>query len=232
MSPEDFRAQLQYDWEWRLREFTLLINQLSNMSEDDKKIYRKTLLVMLYSHFEGFCKFAFETYLKLINEERIARSDANEYIIASSLLDVFHDIEYPGNICSDIFNINSTEKKFSKFFIRTHFIRSYNEILLQDIDISDRFSSEIVDTKSNLTLKVFVKILYRLGLPYDQFDSFDSTISNLLTRRGDIAHGKKVDGIEENHFKEIEMKIFEFINSLIILLTDSARNKAFLKREN
>ena len=99
MSPEDFRAQLQYDLEWREREFTLLINQLSNMSQDDKKIYRKTLLVMLYSHFEGFCKFAFQTYLKLINEERIARSDANEYIIASSLLDVFHDIEYPGNIC-------------------------------------------------------------------------------------------------------------------------------------
>jgi hypothetical protein len=232
MSPEDFRAQLQYDLEWREREFTLLINQLGNMSEYDKKIYRKTLLVMLYSHFEGFCKFAFLTYLKLINEERIARSEANEYIIASSLLDVFHDIEHSGNTCNNIFNIDSNEKKFSKFFVRTHFIRSYNEILLQDIDISDRFSSIIVDTKSNLTLNVLVKILYRLGLPYDQFDSFESTISNLLTRRGDIAHGKKVDGIDENHFMEIEMKIFEFINSLIILLTDAARNKAFLKREN
>jgi len=53
-----------------------------------------------------------------------------------------------------------------------------------------------------------------------------------LSIRSEMAHGKKVDGIEENHFMEIEMKIFEFINSLIILLTDAARNKAFLKREN
>ena len=153
MSPEEFRAQLQYDLDWRKKELALLTNQLSNMSKYDKRIYCKVLLVMLYSHFEGFCKTAFLTYLRLINEENITRSTATEYIVASSLLDVFHDIEYPniGNSCCDLFNISSNETRFSKFFVRAHFIRKLDEILLQEIGISERLSLKIIDTKSNLT---------------------------------------------------------------------------------
>jgi hypothetical protein len=186
---------------------------------------------MLYSHFEGFCKTAFLTYLKLINEESIIRSAATEYIVASSLLDVFHDIEYPniGNSCCDLFNISSNETKFSKFFIRAHFIRKFNEILQQEIDIPERFSLKIIDTKSNLTMKVFSMILYRLGLPSGQFDRYEIIITNLLARRGDIAHGKKVDGLDETKFRGIEENVFRIISDLTALLTEAAKNRAYLK---
>ena len=50
--------------------------------------------MMLYSHFEGFCKEAFKTYVRLINEEKIIRSKATECIVASSLAEEFHYIQY------------------------------------------------------------------------------------------------------------------------------------------
>lgn len=232
MSPEDFRAQLEYDLDWRKKELAILTNQLSNISEEDKKIYCKALLVMLYSHFEGFCKTAFETYVRLINEEKIIRSKATEYIVASSLVAEFHDINHTkniGNYCCDIFNISSNETKFKKNFIRAHFIRMFDEILNEEINISEKITGKIVDTKSNLTLTVFSNILYRLGLPPNQFDEYEGLISNLLTRRGAYAHGNKVDGINENQYKTIEKNIFEIISALITLLTKSAKNKSYLK---
>jgi len=232
MSPEEFRAQLEYDLDWRMKELALLTNQLSNISEEDKKIYCKALLVMLYSHFEGFCKEAFKTYVRLINEEKIIRSKATEYIVASSLGEEFHDIQYHkniGNNCCDIFNISSNETKFKKYFIRAHFIRMFDQILDQEIDISERITEKIVDTKSNLTLDVLSNILYRLGLPYNQFDAHEGLITTLLTRRGAYAHGNKVEGISEKDYKIIEKKVFDIISALVTLLTESAKNRSYLK---
>ncbi|VVB72728.1 Uncharacterised protein [uncultured archaeon] len=232
MSPEDFRAQLQYDLDWRKRELSLLTNQLGQIPETDKEIYCKALIIMLYSHFEGFCRVAFLTYLKQINDERMARSQANEYIIASSLLDIFHDIKYPKNVnknCCDIFNSSSIEAKFSKFFIYTELIRNLDEILQQEINIPEKISANIIDTESNLSPKVISRILYRLGLPYDEFDKYKGTICNLLRRRNGYAHGDNVAGIKENEYRKLENEVFRIISDLMMLLTDAAERKSYLK---
>jgi len=232
MTPEDFRAQLEYEIDWRQKELRIYENQLSNISEDDKKIYCKALLVMLYSHFEGFCRMAFLTYLKLINDEKIIRSSAIENITATSLFDVFHDIQHPdkpNNKCCDLFKLSSTETKFSKFFIHTHFIRRLEEILAQEINISETISEKIVDAESNLSPKVIRKILYRLGLPYDRFDNYEGNINNLLKRRNDYAHGNYVEGIKEKDYRYLKKQIFIIISDLMSLLTDAATAKSYLK---
>jgi hypothetical protein len=77
---------------------------------------------------------------------------------------------------------------------------------------------------------VFNNILYRLGLPYDQFDEYKGLIMSLLKRRGAYAHGNKVEGISEHDYKIIEGKIFDIISELVTLLTESARNRSYLKR--
>lgn len=232
MSPEDFRAQLQYDLDWRKREIAILANQLDFISENDKEIYCKALIVLLYSHFEGFCRLAFLTYLKLINDEKITRSCATEYIIASSLLDLFHDIKHTKNFnsnCCDIFNVSSNEVKFSKHFIQTQFIRKFDEILMQEINISEKLSANIVDAESNLSPKVISRILYRLGLPYDEFDRYKGNICNLLKRRNSYAHGDHVVGIKERDYRDLEESIFSMISDLMMLLTSAAENKCYLK---
>lgn len=231
MSPEDFRGQLQWDLDWRKKEMAVFTNRLSSMPAEDKEIYCKALLVMLYSHFEGFCRNAFLTYLRLINDEKIKRTFATEYIIASSLIDIFHDLKYinKDNYCCDLFNITSDETQFSSFFVRAHFIRKFGDILSEEVNITGELPGKIVDTKSNLWPNVLSTILYRLGLPHDEFDSYTSIICNMLHRRNDYAHGKEVDGIKEDEFRNIEKNIYDIFSDLIALLTKAAQNKSYLK---
>lgn len=235
MSPEDFRAQLEYEFNWRQKELALLKNQLSNIPEADKKTYCKALIIMLYSHFEGFCRMAFLTYIKLINDEKITRSDAKEHIIASSLLDVFRDIENPDKPDSKrckTFKISSDETKFQKFFLHIQFIREFETILQQKIDISDKLSKDIADPESNLGPKVMQKILYRLGLPYDKFNEYTGVIQHLRLRRDDFAHGEPVEGIKEKDYRDLEEKVYIIISDLIMLLTNAAENKSYLRTAN
>ena len=231
MSPEGFRAQLQWDLDWRNREMVVLTNQLSNMPAESKEIYCKALLVMLYSHFEGFSKHAFLTYLRFINDERIKRTATKECIVASSLIDVFHDLQYASEnkYCCDTFNIASDEKQFSRFFVRAHFIRKFQDILEEEININGDMQGIIVDTKSNLWPNVFSTILYRLGLPHDEFNNYNNMICNMLHRRNDYAHGKEVDGINENEYKRIERAVYNLFSDLIVLLTRAAQNRIYLK---
>ena len=53
---ENIRTQLEGELKWRLDEIHFLHNQQNHISnEKDQNCYRKALVVMLYSHFEGFC---------------------------------------------------------------------------------------------------------------------------------------------------------------------------------
>lgn len=231
MSPENFRGELEWDLDRRKKEMVVFTNLLNNMPNQDKEIYCKALLVMLYSHFEGFCRYAFLTYLRFINDEKIKRSSAKESLIASSLMDVFHDLKYVNNgrYCCDAFNITSDETQFSRFFVRAHFIRKFEDILSEEVNISGEMPGKIVDTKSNLWPNVFSTILYRLGLPHNEFDNYTSVICNMLHRRNAYAHGIEVDGIKEDEFRTIEGKIYAIFSDLITLLTKSAKNKSYLK---
>jgi len=233
MTPEDFRAQLEHELDWRQKELRVYANQLSSIHEEDKRIYCKALIVMLYSHFEGFSRMAFLTYLKLINDEKIARSLAKENITASSLLDVFHDLQYPDKsnekCCCELFKSPSMETKFSKFFIYTHFIRKLDEIFEKEVYISEDMSDRIVDAESNLTPRVIRKILYRLGLPYDAFDQYEGIICRLLIRRNNYAHGDNAEGINEVDYHNLERDVNIMISDLMVLLTEAARTKSYLR---
>ena len=66
----DIRAQIEEEITWRSDEIRFLKNQLSNIQkETEKEKYRKSLVVMLYSHYEGFSKTIFQIYINEINPE-------------------------------------------------------------------------------------------------------------------------------------------------------------------
>ena len=61
MDLDDVIAQIEEELTWRMDELRFLRNQLANIpDEKNKKRYRKTLIVMLYSYYEGFSKSAFQ----------------------------------------------------------------------------------------------------------------------------------------------------------------------------
>ncbi len=97
----DLRKQLELDLEWRQKEMRLFYNMLSNIDDDEeKRSYCKALIVMLYSHFEGFCKLAFSIYIDIINQESLRCSQVNVNLAVISLGEIFQGINDPNKNCS------------------------------------------------------------------------------------------------------------------------------------
>jgi len=103
------RAQIEEDLDWRLSEIAFFTAQLNNFKqlkegkeekervEKDKKRFRKTLVLMLYAHFEGFFRFSFKVYVNTLNEEKINLSEALDVLVASSLHKEFSDYDEAKN---------------------------------------------------------------------------------------------------------------------------------------
>ena len=66
MTADELRAALEADMAWRQEDLAFFKNQLNNISEDDKDRYRKSLVLILYSHMEGFVKTSLQTYIQYI----------------------------------------------------------------------------------------------------------------------------------------------------------------------
>ncbi len=60
MSLSQLWTEIENEQSWRFDEIRFFQNRLAEIkSEEDREKYRKALVLILYSHFEGFCKFAF-----------------------------------------------------------------------------------------------------------------------------------------------------------------------------
>jgi hypothetical protein len=96
MSLLDIRAELEADQVWRREELVFFQNQSGLIESSEKKDqYRRALVVMLYAHFEGFCKFALTLYVTSINNAGVTCGDVTPAIAASSLSDIFAALRNP-----------------------------------------------------------------------------------------------------------------------------------------
>ena len=90
MTPLDLRAQLEHDLTWRLDELRHLRNLLTYEEKEDlRRELRKAIIVMLYAHFEGFCKVAFQSYVSAVNALSRPRRDVNKHLRASAMAGTF-----------------------------------------------------------------------------------------------------------------------------------------------
>jgi len=229
----DIRAQLEEELTWRQDELRLLRNQLSYIeSEDDKRRFRKALLVMLYSHYEGFCNIAFQIYISAINDEALKRTDVNTHLAALSLSKVFDAYENkdikPEHYKKIFKRKLPEERKLHRFARQIDFVENLNDFWNQTVVIPE----DIVDTESNLWPVVLQKLLYRLGLPHDYFKDQEKDIFYLLNLRNGISHGRNKEGLDERLYQSIEKATIHIMENIIHLIIDALRNKSFLAIHN
>jgi MAE_28990/MAE_18760-like HEPN len=227
MNPADFRAQLEEDLSWRLDEIRLLRNQLVNISsEADKLRYRKAIILVLYSHFEGFCKTAFSTYANAVNERRIRCGDANPSLVAASLDTVFRALSDP-NKKADIFRRQLPDDvPLHRFARQVEFIQGITDINDKPVELNP---DEVVDMESNLKPVVLRKILYRLGLSPNQFSTDEGNMHRLLGRRNNIAHGAERGGVEQDELETLESLTLRIQTRVMIELTEALSQQKYLK---
>lgn len=227
MRLSDIRIQLEEDLSWRSDEIRLLRNQLAYIKdEEDQLRYRKALVVMLYSHYEGFCKAALSIYADAINQENTTCGDVTECIAAASLAHVFKEFDNPFKKASFFKDDLPNDSELHRFARQAELLYRLGEVWKQPVSIP---TEVVVDTESNLKPIVLRKILYRLGFTYNAFKDKEASINELLNRRNNIAHGVQKLGIDANEYEGIEKITFSIMDALLRMIVDALNNKIYKK---
>ena len=223
---QEIRAELEQELTWRTDEIRFLKNRLEDIAGSKQKmLYRKSLVVMLYSHYEGFFKFALLIYVRTINAEGIKCSDANSAIVAGAWHEIFKAMEQ-GDKKERIFRKPLPgEDSLHRYARRREFVEQLPDFQSTNVTIPDT----TIDTESNLWPEVLQKNLYRVGLQHDIFGSNDGTISKLVNRRNDVAHGSRRDGLTAEKYSEMERAVFRMMDDFMLLIVSALRNNAFKK---
>jgi hypothetical protein len=224
MNLADLRAELEADRAWREEEIRAFQNRGSEIEDKGElKRYRRALVLLLYAHYEGFCKFAFTLYATTINSSGISCGEATYAVAAASLNDMFRNLRNPQKKC-DLFRRElPDDAKLHQFAREREFIEQTAEVEKRPVKIPD----DVVDTESNLTPVVLKKNLYRLGLPHDQFEAHDDDIHQLLNLRNGVAHGDLKDGIEETAYMRLRAATFAIMTGLGTGIMKALAEKAY-----
>lgn len=225
MNIADFRAQLEDELSWRSDEIRFFQNQCALVPRENQDKFRRALVLLLYSNFEGLCKFALTLYINAINAENVQCKDATHAVAAASLFDVFQYLRDGTGKAKNFKKLGLPDDKDLHRFVRDReFLRSATQIMSGHVTIPER----IIDPESNLNPEILRKILFRLGLPHDQFEDIEPEITTLLKLRNKIAHGETKEGINDVLYNKLNKSAFHIMNSIIRGITESLIEKKYL----
>ncbi|ACA57147.1 hypothetical protein FDC45_03160 [Clostridium botulinum] len=224
MKYDDFEKILLEDLGWRKKE----ISQLYLMASDvENEILLKSMILILYAHWEGYIKQSSKLYIKYICEKKVKICDLTYNFKAIVLkLNVANIIDSREN-----FNLSNEIKFMDKFE------KMQTKKFKIAIDINDEFDNVIINTHDNLNPKVFRNILNILGLKYlDSFTSRENYInSNLLGNRNAIGHGSKFNSEIQDNFalcindvSKLKTFIIKMIDFYTSMLLDYVENEFYL----
>ena len=221
-------AMLEY--KWRNAEIIFFEGQLKRFARNaqgylDRDKYRKSLVLVLYSHFEGYCKFMFQLYVDSINNERIKCKVATHQIVAATLDLEFKDLINPKKKGRVFPKTLTMEDALHPFARRADFLEEIGNFMEKTVTIPDK----LIDMESNLKPLVIRKNLYKLGLSHELFETVEGEITQLLSMRNGIAHGNFLQGVEANRYKNVRSACFNIMNALRVNIIQSLKNKEFIK---
>lgn len=224
MTTHDFVLQLQREFDWRLDQVVRLKNLLTRepdvVARDD---LRKSLVLILYSHFEGFCVFALEHYVEEVNQAQLPCSDAHPAIVAGAWDPVFNAMQHGDAKCRVFLKPLPNDPDLHKHWRRRHFVEEIDRFRTSTVVLSDG----VIDSESNLKPEVLQRNMFVVGLDHTFVEPHADTIHNLLGRRNRIAHGEDRRGVAEKEYDDYETAMFEICYGLIEFLEAAHRDQKY-----
>lgn len=136
MTANDLRAELETELAWRQTDLAFFKNQLTNISveiEQDK--YRKSLVLILYSHLEGYIKIALQTYIKYINAQNLPRKDVVSGLMAASMNLEFNAYDNLDRKCGVFRRDLPEDNALHRFFRRVDFLDGELQVKLRKNEV-------------------------------------------------------------------------------------------------
>jgi hypothetical protein len=223
MNNADFVDELHREYDWRFDEVRRLKNLIESEKPSARDELRKSLVVVLYAHFEGYCVFALQHYLAAVNAARILCRDTTPALVAGAWERVFRAMEHADQKCKVFRQSLPNDVRLHRHWRRRHFVESIEEFYELPVDLNE----DIIDAESNLKPEVLERNLFILGLDHTFVEPHFETIHNLLGRRNRVAHGEDRRGIPETEYEQYESSVFAICYLLIEFLEDAHRNSRY-----
>ncbi len=209
-SESELEQRIDNEYSWRRKELTNFKNTAFTSRNAHRNTLVKMLVVLLYSHWEGFIKNTAVFYCEFLNGKSIKYCDLEDNFKAYCILNKF--------------NGNFPYKKFSSYI---DVINIINSNMNDKLNIN---TEKYVDTKSNLNSDVLKDIVQKLGFNYSEYELQENLIDNtFLNLRNAIAHGEYRE-IDENTVKELYDEIINLIDCFKNQISTSIYNKNYLSR--
>ena len=202
---EGLADSLAEDLVWRKKELTVLRKLVSTASTDRKDVLVRSLVAILYAHWEGFLKNTAASYLEYVGARRLPYSELSTNFVAYALLPRVRAAAKQRNL-GDMIDV-------------VRFLR-------EDMGRRSQFAKDGVDAESNLSSRVLRNLTTALGLDYRAFESKAVLIDErLLWNRNRIAHGQYLSLDAED-----ALALATNILSLMEVFRDEVENAVALSR--
>lgn len=205
----DWPSELEEDLKWREAELATMKLIVIESSDDSvrKTAVLRAMWAMLYAHFEGFSKFAWDLYLEALVDQGMTREQVKECIGQLSMLKEFKTLRGDWSATS-----------------LWEFCNSRFGILLKT-PLAFELKPE---TKSNLSPDIYRENALSLDLPCSMIDEYDSKMKALVFRRNEIAHGQKMIVTSLGEYQEYEHATILVMHELAVAVVESLERKSYL----
>jgi hypothetical protein len=213
MRYEQLEKYLDDDLAWRRVEISELLLLAKNT---EKEVLLKSLILLLYAHWEGFIKKSSKLYIQFISEEKVK---------VAELAHNFRAVALKEKISRCIVSSEQMTLANEISFLNSYLKLDHKKFKVS-IDVDNDFDKSIIDTESNLKPKVFKNIISVLGLNYKTALAAREHYINsqLLANRNAIGHGSKFDPGKQNDF-ELTVRDVEKLKNIIFSIIDSFKEE-------
>lgn len=195
--------ELERDLDWRLGELATLKVAATLAENSDAQRYTailRALLALLYAHYEGFSKFAWDLYLQAVESSALPRSDLVDSLVRLSLAADYKALR--GNL--------SDESLWT-------FVADRMPLALAE---PATFPHRLV-TESNLWPALYKANMNRAGLSDSEMVVREVHIRSLVSRRNEVAHGQSVGLKSLREYQSLEDAALAVMYDLAVAVIDS-----------
>lgn len=225
MTTSDFTAQLDGELAWRTAEVNALKGAIALAPAASQDDLRKSLILVLYSHLEGFCVFALRHYVEAINDASIVCGDASPAVLAGAWEELFQAVLHGDKKCEVFGQRLPDDRGLHSHWRRRHFVEEIRTLEAGRVKLSEK----VINAESNLKPVVLQRNMFVLGLDHTFVTAHEGTLNRFLGKRNRIAHGEERRGIAEREYQEYETLVQRICRDLIDFLTVAHRTQLFRK---
>lgn len=197
---------------WRKKEISFLRFQIdaNNKNSIVQRIMIRSAIPILYSHWEGFIKYAAGFFLQYIANNKYAK---NEVIL-------------PLHVLSLKRNLNSALQNKDAHKI----IELFSNIITGGPSVFQISYKTAIETEDNLDSNVLKRIIVYLNFDYSVYETKEKLIDDiLLYYRNNIVHGKDFT-LDHGRYKELQDEIVSMLENFKTQIENAVVLKSFLKK--